>query len=888
MKNNGGHFKFGLIGKGGMFRNIDRTILLYFLVWFAVNVPLLLVFYDYFNLNGIIQSTSNLVIGLNPYKLDSVIISGIYLEPYYLLIYFFYSITHFNIYFTVILIKITSIFFTGMTGILLYKMVILVKKDMAKRVLILFLFNPFIMFINDVWVQPESLIIFFIALAIYIFQFKEESLSFPRKLAGAFSLIFITFSYYFPIFFIPSFLIFSRNRKRSFSLLIILILAALPSFVFIIVYHLSSSYVSTNTSSLVSLPPSIYSIFSLFTLSSSVMSTIETLILIGLTMCSFIIPLIAKKMKFEITTSLLLISIAIFIFYSESLNADDYVILIPLFLIELFVVTTKNIGIKFYIFQIPILIELILAQIYNGPGYATGIFYWIYPFIHKNIVLSTYIPNLTLWHDLAVIGIVVSLGFTFVYILLTKHSNSNLRMPLTPGNEFNSLENTPKKRYIIVFFLVALILLTAMPLVHETNNTSDITACETFPQLLFMPSVSSSDLFHQPSPCYFQYFKSNNTLNMHNLINESIQLTRNLTSQDFTMTGNYSINISKTNVGYFQSAFGLGNISVGDSNSLYLQNGLNYIRPNSVSNITKGANLSGWLGPSIYYNNSISTNEFNNTSYLVYNFTYAQLKGNSLVSSFNLKRNAKSQNILWRLKYNNITLEAFIVDGTLYSGYKLENKWHLSRKVTDIKCNEWIPELLTFTNSSKIKLNIAGFTSFISLPDISVNCTVSLNYGRYSNINKNNAYSFSGTETDLALAKGIKLKNRYTNFIYENSTNLVKSISETPEYKDSFTFKILKHSTCIIINGDKTDINARYSIFSIRTPGDNGPSLSVRFEILRISSFKEHNSYLFFISFYTVIYPIVLILLSMFLWSPNIRILTRLHRHQQRRGNNKS
>ncbi|MEM0135535.1 MAG: hypothetical protein QXU18_10005, partial [Thermoplasmatales archaeon] len=109
-------------------------------------MPLIALFYDTFNINADIFSTENLILGLNPYMHQSLLVIGFTALPYNLLITTAYTISDYNVYFVIIIIKAVAAVFTLGSGILIY-MILLenrVSSASARQGYLAFIFSPFI------------------------------------------------------------------------------------------------------------------------------------------------------------------------------------------------------------------------------------------------------------------------------------------------------------------------------------------------------------------------------------------------------------------------------------------------------------------------------------------------------------------------------------------------------------------------------------------------------------------------------------------------------------------------------------------------------------------------------------------------------------------------
>ena len=135
--------------------SIDKELLKSVVVYAIIITPLIFFFYDSFNLNANILSASDLFMGLNSYEHGSLIVAGFILNVYNLASFWLYYISGFNVEFTIIVLKVISAVLTILSSLLVYRIVYGFRRELAKVAFLGFLFNPYLIFVDYIWLQPE-------------------------------------------------------------------------------------------------------------------------------------------------------------------------------------------------------------------------------------------------------------------------------------------------------------------------------------------------------------------------------------------------------------------------------------------------------------------------------------------------------------------------------------------------------------------------------------------------------------------------------------------------------------------------------------------------------------------------------------------------------------
>lgn len=841
------------------------------LVWVSINIPLFIYFYDYYNLNADLISTSLLSIGLNPYSHGSWIVASLFIQPYLLLLSSFYLLTGYNILITIVITKIVSSFFTISSSILIYKLLLFKGEKQAKLASLFFLFNPFIIFVNDVWVQPEFIPIFFLLLALY-FSRNPSVHGFSRAFITSTSLIIASLTYYFPIFLIPTFAIYQGKAKNALLFSLIFLMVAIPPAVLLLMFRTTSIVASSAASFVDFNTNSVYSIFSLYSFSTSEAKLLQVVVLAIIILLSVISPVILKKFKYPIYFPLTIILSFIYILYSENLLPDAYVILIPFSLILSFIAFKTTNFLKTLSLQAFLFFAFAIAMLFDGLQYATGLFYWSYPFLHKNIRIYKLFINIKLINELLLVFFVLSLIASLIIFQLSYHNRRKQERYIGNFPAFNvgaapsdfSLSRDIKQ-LLFPIFAILIILFTSMLAFHSGLATS-IQTENTFPEMFFYPTHGNGQFFQQPAPGIVCYNSKSNEIFFWNQPNGSA-FSRNVTDQNLRLSGSISLtNASFPGTsGIKMTLLSSTNLSAGIYKVLNIPNNLSYIpykEKVNASIITTNKSLNTVLD----FHNPTNVFFLLNNSFINYSLPYKNLEGQELIFAAELTKAASSQNILWVLTIGSTSYEAFTIGSIFFAGFYENNSWHLSKVNADVQMDQWFTTGITFHNSTSIIANVNGNT--ITLP-IFYNepvGNVSLNVGRYSNFNSMAPFSFTGFETRI-----FEINPTQNHFIYfsyvKNRTNGDFSMNVLKNFtnvKFLFLINTDRHFTLTIGNSSLTSFQPPYiiSFGLLSTPYSD---LSIKVINFKIGSNYLGENYLMPIIEITILYPFTLVSLSLIL-----------------------
>ena len=130
--------------------------------------------------------------------------------------YLSYVFSGFNLYLSVVVLKLILFFFTVLTAFLLYRITQKIKPVYADAVLVFTLLNPAILYINYFWAQIDILPVFFFTLGFVLLRYVDFGGSnFRRYLVAFFPILISAFIYRYSLILIPALLVFDSVSVRQ-------------------------------------------------------------------------------------------------------------------------------------------------------------------------------------------------------------------------------------------------------------------------------------------------------------------------------------------------------------------------------------------------------------------------------------------------------------------------------------------------------------------------------------------------------------------------------------------------------------------------------------------------------------------------------------------------
>jgi len=191
-----------------------KLILLYIAI--AVNLALaLLPTYDSVNIRAWVALGSSIT-SAAPVMANNVWPGGFFSFMAFTPMYLSYVHSDFNIYLSVVVLKLILFAFTVLTAFLLYRITEKVKPEYAYTVLLFTLLNPAILYINYFWAQIDILPVFFFTLGFALLRLVDFGKnSYKRYLLGFLPIIISAFIYRYALILLPAIVFFDQGTVKQ-------------------------------------------------------------------------------------------------------------------------------------------------------------------------------------------------------------------------------------------------------------------------------------------------------------------------------------------------------------------------------------------------------------------------------------------------------------------------------------------------------------------------------------------------------------------------------------------------------------------------------------------------------------------------------------------------
>ncbi|MGD0588774.1 MAG: hypothetical protein ABSA63_08305 [Thermoplasmata archaeon] len=648
-------------------------------LYVLVNLPFLFFFYDAFNLNDSIYSTSFLYLGLNPYDPahGATIIAGYPLLSYNLGMLGAYGGTTFDILFTAVLLKLLALGATYLAARILLRIAVRERVANWKALYLTFLFNPFILFVNVVWMETDIFVMLAILIGFYFIYYGwDRSYDLLALVAGATAVLWAVFSYYSPILLIPAVIVYCASRKQQTTTLLTFVVVGVVLAIPLVAFQLSSFAVLGLTAGGRTNP---YSLIELWVPLGATLPTLTSravLAMVGL--ASVIIPLVLRRRQVPLAVCLLVVYSFALVSTPTLVQGDNFVILAGLIPLALaFVRGVKITWIRILALELFLIPLMWIVEMFNGPGQVTGVYYWAFFALHQNVDLYQPLGGALAWRVCLVLSAVLLAG-AVVYVLwrdmATRRDIREVVADSAPARTENrgfGWHGPGSNRRIVGVCAVAI--LVALPALGwaSTQGGFSIDASGEFPSQLFVVhDFDAPTTYLQPASNTFAVSPSSGTLDF-GPASPSIGFERPLQNQVFDL--GYSVHVSDP------GAIGIG-FPIVVTNASGLETGFS-TEVSTPTNLTplapvQGEGFTSLENPSGILSNVSASLRTNGTGFYVYPVVPAKMAGMSVVFAGEMSRYASSQNVLWSISNNGtIVLESYMVGQSFFLGSFAHSTW---------------------------------------------------------------------------------------------------------------------------------------------------------------------------------------------------------------------
>jgi hypothetical protein len=729
-------------------------------LFILVNVPFLFVFYDLYNLNTIAYAASYLSLGLNPYQYGNQIPGGLPIQLLGLVAYYVFLLSRSNYVVTAAVLKVLFLAITFLAGVALSRAAKLEGLTYHRKILYAFIFNPFVLFVNDVWVETDVIIICLVLLGYLALHYGWDRQGEVRYLVfGALCFGLAIFSYYSVAILVPTLVLYrptTRTKLQTFGVLLAFGgLLAIP----LLVFNLSAlgSLFSGLQSSATGISP--FSTVNLISpLSASALHLVDEASLVAILVGSVATPVLFKRYgKTEPVSMLVAYSLAFLLFVTD-VEGDNFVLLIGLLLLAVVSLRSPILPYtRLLVLQLFLLPQFVIIQMANGAGGATGVFYWSYYLFHSAPTVYTSLGGLPTLKALLIVYVACLVGTVYYFVRKEKMRPRPDKEPSpTPASgPYKRVSGRGAPTGFILFVSVILVLCAVMPatFVADPGIGKPTGSISGFNEGLFLP-VEYSDVceiypgcaYALPSSGTYQFSDSSSAVSF-SASSVSVGLLRNMTDQSFTL--NFTGSVVWGGDDPSPQSMDLVNTSAfyaGLSRALVI-NSSSAIAPQSSSLYSATS-----VGQTTLFSAPTPIYALDGTGILSYNLDSPQLVDHQFLFAVELNANAGSQNLLWNILAGNVTYEAFTKDNFFFLGTQAtpSSSWTYAIAPSPVPLNRWL--LAGFEMDSAAQ-NLVGFVNGVRLtvPLVSsLPATVALSVGKYGrSVVYDHQFSISGNVTSL-------------------------------------------------------------------------------------------------------------------------------------------
>lgn len=683
-------------------------------VYILVNLPLVLLTYDAFNLNGNILSTSYLALGLNPYAYGSSVGVGYVILPgvgyqflsYNALSWIVFQPSGYSLLAASVALKTIGVAAGIGVAWLGRELVRDAGLPHERAVFLALLFNPYLIFVTAVWGGTEALVVFLLLLAIWAFRRGwSDPVHYPAVVLGAVALALVTFSYYFAALLLPTLIFYLPDRARQLRAVGILAIVLGVFGIPLLAFHLIS-YGSTNLGT--SNPLNAYSVVNLLgPRTAATVARGQLAFTAGAAALAVLLPAWFLRRRLDLFTSLLTVTVVAFAL-TFFLPGDAFAILAPLAVLALAFVDPARFSVwralAVQAFLLPI---FVIVQMVNGPGQVTGVFYWSYFVLQRNIILYPLLGGrlgLEILLGLYAAGAVATVAI--LSFVAAHRRRTPDRRPIVPRPPRPFAPYEVRQRQALRVAAVALVLVTA-----------SIVGAYAFPE---GSTIASGGQFNTQE--FYAYdaanpglypLQSNATYSVNPTAGElsytpdsaPVGFARNIEHQMTTLAFNATLRAPNNRgpVPLLETS----QVTVLYSTALHTDS-VGAWTPVS----TGGA--SDILGQTTVTVGSVRVYVTNGSQAIEYDEPMSAVTGSVEYFAAEFSQEASSRTVLWAVYAGPVTVTGFIQGQTFYLGTNASGEWKYNGTLTSVSPQEWL------LGGFQIAQNLSSVTAWVNNARISI------------------------------------------------------------------------------------------------------------------------------------------------------------------------
>ncbi|MCI4362936.1 MAG: hypothetical protein L3K13_01340 [Thermoplasmata archaeon] len=826
------------------------------------NLPFLFLFYDAFNLNDSLYSTSLLYFGLTPYDPNhgATILVGYPLLPYNLGMLGAYSASAYSLLATAVFLKLLALAATYLAARLLLRIALRERCTNWRAIYLTFLLNPFLLLVNVIWIETDIFVILALLVAFYFYHYGWHRSGDLLALAcGLTALLWAGFSYFAPLLLVPTLVVYGSTLKRRLSsFALVAAMGALFAVPFL-VFQFSSFTILGVTGKGATNP---YSLLQLVVpLGATIPAIVSrgTLVLVGI--ASVALPFVLQRRGIHASVCLLTVFAFALLATPSAVQGDNFVILTGLIPLALIFTPGVRISVaRIFALELFLLPLMWIVQMFNGPGQVTGVYYWAFFVLHQNVDLFQPLGGTVVWR-LSIVLVGVLLTGTVGYLLRSQVISNRAATPAPVpassadvGRRLRSpLESLAvSRRRALGVCLIAILI--AAPVVGWASTRSGFSFDSEggFPsQLFFTHDYDAPSDYLQPAANTFSLDPGTGSLVIGSS-SPSLGFIRTFQGQQFDLRMTVRLlDPSTLSIGSPVTVVNASGLEAGFSNERDLPASLSPLVPVASTGFTSVVN------PNPLLTNVTTAYQTNGSGVSVYTLVPSAMPGTTLAFAGELSRDASSQTVLWTVSNHGIVvLEAYLVGQAFYLGAFTQGKWTFASRNLGFSFGSWFYSGFSVDPvGSSLHAWINGVT--LGLTGVwNATDDTTLNYGKFSPSAANDGkFAFIGNLTALYAQPTADLKYATTAFmdpapLAPLATLLLGSVAQINYSGSPF-------SSVLSVDGVASRSTAPDPEIQFGKITDSGAALQFQFERVDISSAPPVGGTFWFLLEFAVSFPAV-------------------------------
>jgi hypothetical protein len=834
-----------------------------FLRWTAiayvlVNLPFLAFFYDAFNLNDTLYSTSFLFLGQSPYNPahSATILVGYPLLPYNLGMLGAYGADGLSVLTTAIFLKLLALVATYLAARLLLRIAVREGYTYWKAIYLGFLFNPFLLFVNVIWIETDVFIILAILLGFYLLCYGwSRSADLLGLTAGAITLLAAAFAYFSPILLLPAFIVYSRTLRERLGTGVALVALGLLMAVPFLFFHLTT-YTIVGASGGAS--PNPYSFVQLFVpLGATLPIAVSRSALALVALASIAIPIVLQRFGVHLSVALVTVFSFGLLATPSAVQGDNFVILTGL--IPLALIFTKGVRVtwaRILLLELFLLPLMWIVEMFNGPGQVSGVYYWSYFLFHQNVDLFQPLGGTLAWR-ISIVAIAVLLGATVAFLIWRQRVPAGGPGTGAKGPPTSSPASRPRATFglhgrpLLLGVIVAAVLLLVAPVGWVATPGGFAWRTDGgFPtQLFVVHDYDNPANYLQPSPNTFSVDPAAGELTIASKA-PSLVFARALLSQQFDVTLRSTL-LTPAGLGV-GSPVGIVNASGAEvefSGELIIP-----ARTSSLSPITSQG-FTPVRNPSALLENVSGANQTSGSGIAVYSLSGGAIGGTTLAFAGKMSGSARSQNILWTISTNGtIQLEAYLSGQAFYLERFVQGSWTSESTGLYLIPGNWFYSGISFGAGND---SVTAWVNGVALTFAnawSPSNAYLLNFGKFSpNPSNDGVFAFIGNLTGVFELPTASLSYQDDAIVaYPPSTSPVIELSGT---QVNVEYVGASPQARLVVDGESLSVNSSDPSVQIGKIGDSPVALEFTFAHVGFSSIRPAGGALWLVIEFAIAIP---------------------------------